>query len=84
MESPELPGALLRWVKSFPFAASIASVKDLQDGVIFWKILEQVDPDYFTGELPETTTLNTDNWIPRWQNCEQMCPLSLRKSQMLT
>lgn len=72
MESPELPAALLRWVKSFDFAVSIASIKDLQDGVVFWKILGQVEPGYFSGDLPEATASTVDNWIPRWQNLKHI------------
>ena len=68
-DPPELPAALLRWINTFDFAATINSWKDIQDGKILWRILADIDPDYFSGALPEPDASNSDNWIPRWQNC---------------
>jgi hypothetical protein len=34
-------------------------------------IVDEIDPEYFDGELPEVDKKqkgSTDNWIPRWQN----------------
>lgn len=72
-DPPELGPALLRWIQSFPFANTVRSWKDIQDGVILWKILRDVEPAYFTGHLPEDETAG-QNWIPRWQNRTENSP----------
>lgn len=67
-DPPELGPALLRWITAVPFAGSVKSWKDLQDGRILWRVLRAVEPAFFTGDLPEDVAA-ADNWIPRWQNC---------------
>lgn len=67
-DPPELSKALLKWVNSFDLSRKISKWSDLQDGQVLWKILGEIEPDYFTGELPEPYSSASDNWIPRWQN----------------
>lgn len=67
-DPPELGSALLRWINSFEFARSVKSWKDLQDGKLLWRVLKEVEPNFFTGDLPEDAS-GSENWIPRWQNC---------------
>ena len=71
-DHPELPKALLSWVREFDFASSVTNLRTIQDGVIVWRILKEVDPEYFTGELPEPDASKDDNWIPRWQNLKHI------------
>lgn len=81
---PELLRALLEWVSpSFPtptplltpqintfeLPSKITQWSQLEDGQVLWQILQDVDTDYFYGELPERDRKSTDSWIPRWQNC---------------
>jgi hypothetical protein len=35
----------------------------------FWNTAD-IDPNYFSGALPEVDRKQKDNWIPRWQNRE--------------
>lgn len=69
---PELGPALLRWLNSFDLPETLESWKALQDGQILWKVLGIVEPDYFSGDLPEEVASTSDNWIPRWQNCKRL------------
>ena len=75
VDPPGVAKYLLRWATTFEFARSVTSYRDLQDGRILWKILNESDPEYFEGDLPEPNASAADNWIQRWQN---------RKSQLLT
>ncbi|KAJ9641784.1 hypothetical protein H2199_004997 [Coniosporium tulheliwenetii] len=71
--SPELASALLQWVNSFDEVHKpVGSWKELEDGQILWKILVDLDPAYFQGELPEPDRKSADNWIPRWQNLKRI------------
>lgn len=71
-DPPELTKALLSWVQAFDFSTSVTSFRDLQDGGVVWKILQEVDPEYFAGELPEPEASKDENWIPRWQNLKHI------------
>jgi len=46
--------------------------RDLQDGRVLWDILQDIDPTYFEGDLPEPLQKTDEHWIPRWQNCEEL------------
>lgn len=65
---PELLKALLDWVNTFDLPHKIGQWNQLEDGQILWKILADIDSNYFSGPLPENDRKNTENWIPRWQN----------------
>lgn len=65
---PELLKALLDWVNTFDLPHKINQWNQLEDGQILWKILADIDSDYFNGPLPENDRKSTENWIPRWQN----------------
>lgn len=68
LDPPGLPDALFQWATSFAFARSVTSWQDFQDGRILWKILVEIEPEYFSGDLPEPEAASSDNWIPKWQN----------------
>ncbi|TID20268.1 hypothetical protein E2P81_ATG07569 [Venturia nashicola] len=70
--SPELASALLQWLNSFELPTPVRSWRDLEDGSILWRILGDIDSDYFDGTLPETDKKEKDNWIPRWQNLKHI------------
>ena len=57
--------ALLEWINSFSLGTTIRSADELSDGTILWEILQDIDPQYFLGELPERSN---DTWVPKWQN----------------
>ncbi|KAL8755884.1 MAG: hypothetical protein Q9184_004669 [Pyrenodesmia sp. 2 TL-2023] len=59
--------ALLEWINTFTLAEEVKSLSDLFDGHILWDILRDVDPTYFTSNLPEGQG-NTTKWIPRYNN----------------
>lgn len=71
-DPPELTTALFRWANTFDLGKTIESWRDLQDGHALWKILQDVEPDYFSGELPESVAVAQENWIPRWQNLKHI------------
>ncbi|TKA66777.1 hypothetical protein B0A49_03378 [Cryomyces minteri] len=71
-DPPRLDEALLGWVNSFDLAAPVQSWNDLGDGRILWKILRDIDPEYFTGSLPEPDEGAKENWIPKWQNLKHI------------
>ncbi|KAF2398176.1 hypothetical protein EJ06DRAFT_532550, partial [Trichodelitschia bisporula] len=70
--SSELASALLQWVNSFDLPSAITSWRDLEDGTVLWRILGDIDPDYFVGPLPELDRKQKENWIPRWQNLKHI------------
>ncbi|KAB8339263.1 hypothetical protein FH972_022196 [Carpinus fangiana] len=71
-DPPELTTALFRWANTFDLGKTVESWRDLQDGHVLWKILQDVEPDYFSGELPESSASAQENWIPRWQNLKHI------------
>lgn len=66
--SPELEQALLECANTFGLSRSVKTWKDLQDGTLLWEMLKLLDPDYFTGDLPEDSQKTGESWISRWQN----------------
>lgn len=55
-------------MNSFPLSNAVSAWRDLEDGSVLWRILVNVDADYFHGDLPEMDRGSKENWIPRWQN----------------
>ncbi|KAK0615522.1 Protein Hook-like protein [Lasiodiplodia hormozganensis] len=66
--SPELEQALLECANTFGLSRSVKTWEDLQDGTLLWEMLKLLDPDYFTGDLPEDSQKTGESWISRWQN----------------
>ena len=71
-EGTELSACLLQWVKSFDSAGQAHSLAALNDGLILWNILRQVDPAYFTGDLPEPGATASTDWTRKWQNLKHV------------
>lgn len=72
-DPPGLSDALLRWANTFEdLPHPVESWQDLQDGQAVWTILKNIEPDYFTGPLPEAANATAENWIPRWQNLKHI------------
>ncbi|KAL8853362.1 MAG: hypothetical protein Q9221_001838 [Calogaya cf. arnoldii] len=63
--------ALLEWVNSFTLSEDVKSLSELADGYILWDILRDVDPTYFTSNLPETRG-NSTKWISRYENLKHL------------
>lgn len=59
--------ALLEWINSFSLGTTIRSADELSDGTILWEIVQDIDPQYFLGELPETSSADT-TWVQKYQN----------------
>lgn len=71
-EETSLSACLLQWVKSFDSAGQAGKLADLNDGLILWNILRQIDPDYFTGDLPEPDVTSSTDWTRKWQNLKHV------------
>lgn len=61
--------SLLQWVRSF---GKVDDWRDLSDGRILWAVLQDVDEDYFAGNLPEPDLSKSDDWTRRWQNLKHV------------
>ncbi|KAJ9295360.1 hypothetical protein DTO271G3_6183 [Paecilomyces variotii] len=61
---------LLEWINSFSLGKTIRSIDELTDGTILWEILQDIDHQYFLGELPERN--QSDHWVPKWQNLKHI------------
>lgn len=70
MNVESVTSTLLEWMNSFPLVTSIGSIDDLSDGFTLWEILQDIDPQYFLGELPERSS--SDHWVQRWQNLKHI------------
>lgn len=57
---------LLEWINSFSLGKILRVPEELNDGIILWEILQDIDPQYFLGELPERNPAG--NWVAKWQN----------------
>ncbi|ODH20632.1 hypothetical protein ACO22_05832 [Paracoccidioides brasiliensis] len=66
MISDLVSSTLLEWINSFNLGTTVRSIDQLNDGSILWDTLQDIDPQYFLGELPERSP--SDHWVPRWQN----------------
>ena len=71
-EETSLSACLLQWVLSFDSAGNPESLEDLNDGLVIWSVLHQIDPDYFTGELPEPEVNASSDWTRKWQNLKHV------------
>ncbi|KKZ59179.1 hypothetical protein EMCG_05426 [[Emmonsia] crescens] len=70
MLSDLISSTLLEWINSFGLGTTIRSIDQLSDGSILWDTLQDIDPQYFLGELPERSP--SDHWVPRWQNLKHL------------
>ncbi|OJD20542.1 hypothetical protein ACJ73_08122 [Blastomyces percursus] len=70
MLSDLISSTLLEWINSFSLGRTIRSIDQLSDGSILWDTLQDIDPQYFLGELPERSP--SDHWVPRWQNLKHL------------
>ncbi|KAI9711214.1 MAG: hypothetical protein M1820_002201 [Bogoriella megaspora] len=66
--TPELASALLGWINSFRMDAPVKSWNELRDGRILWKILQDIDRNYFNGELPSEGDKTAKDYVGRLQN----------------
>ncbi|KAL9097769.1 MAG: hypothetical protein Q9165_000095 [Trypethelium subeluteriae] len=64
----ELVSALFEWVNTFDFGEPIRSWSELRDGQRLWKILQDIDPDYFSGPLPDEGQKLAKEFVLRLQN----------------
>ncbi|KAF2755103.1 hypothetical protein EJ05DRAFT_513418 [Pseudovirgaria hyperparasitica] len=74
MERPaaHLERALLEWVNTCNMPHRVSKWKEFEDGQLLWSILVDIDPEWFSGDLPEGSPETTSNWIPRWQNLKHI------------
>jgi protein HOOK3 len=71
MSTPEpgsLAASLLAWVKSFDAGRQAVGLGELNDAQALWAILQDVDAEYFSGDLPEPSIGPTSEWTRKWQN----------------
>ncbi|MCJ1477356.1 hypothetical protein MMC13_006027 [Lambiella insularis] len=61
--------ALLEWINRLPIPRTVTSLSSLNDGLILWEILRDLDPVHFAGDLPSD---HLDSWLKRWQNLKQI------------
>ncbi|KJY01269.1 hypothetical protein TI39_contig298g00052 [Zymoseptoria brevis] len=67
-----LGDSLLAWVRSFEHAGKVEHLGQLNDGNALWAILQDVDPDYFSGSLPEPNIDASSEWTRKWQNLKHL------------
>lgn len=72
MEGTELESCLLQWVRSFEEIGDVQSLESLDDGLVLWKILREIDADYFAGDLPEPQVNKASDWTRKWQNLKHL------------
>lgn len=75
MPSDAVNSALQEWINSFPIGKTVKSTSDLSDGTVLWEILQDIDAQFFLGDLPESST--SDHWVPKWQNLKHIHKLLL-------
>lgn len=72
-DSPRTLGeSLLQWVRSFDGVDRFVPWAELSDGHALWRILQDVDEEYFKGGLPEPAATPADDWVRRWQNLKHI------------
>lgn len=71
-EPDSLGESLLLWVRSFEDVGKVEQLRELGDGRALWAILQDVDPDYFSGSLPEPDIGNDSEWTRKWQNLKHL------------
>jgi protein HOOK3 len=67
-----LAESLLAWVRSFEHVGKVDQLSDLGDARALWAILQDVDPDYFSGSLPEPDIDASTEWTRKWQNLKHL------------
>jgi protein HOOK3 len=67
-----LGDSLLAWVRSFENVGKVEHLGQLNDGNALWAILQDVDPDYFSGSLPEPSIGASSDWTRKWQNLKHL------------
>ena len=67
-----LSTCLLQWVRSFDTPSSPSDLSSLSDGLTLWSILQEVDREYFAGELPEPEVNASSDWTRKWQNLKHI------------
>ena len=72
MEDNGLGNSLFAWINSFPDTGKSEQWHDLSDGRQLWAILQEVDGDYFAGELPEEEVTPSSDWTRKWQNLKHL------------
>ncbi|KAK1815184.1 hypothetical protein LTR12_010443 [Friedmanniomyces endolithicus] len=75
MESTEeglLGASLLQWVDSFEVPGKSERREGLSDGQTLWRIVQEVDSEYFAGKLPEPDVEASGDWTRKWQNLKHV------------
>lgn len=72
--SRDAEAALLKWVNTFPLESQIASLTELCDGLVFCRMLEDLDPDSAPSEL-EKNAGGSSKWLRK-----KMCLEAVYKS----
>ncbi|KAL1955619.1 hypothetical protein VTO42DRAFT_8352 [Malbranchea cinnamomea] len=75
MPTDAVTSALYEWINSFPIGRTVKSSSDLSDGTVLWEILQDIDAQFFLGDLPESSS--SDHWVPKWQNLKHIHKLLL-------
>lgn len=71
--SPDALGeSLLQWVRSFDVEGEASDWRELSNSKALWHILQDVDSEYFSGQLPEPNLSPSDDWTRRWQNLKHV------------
>ncbi|KAL2066457.1 hypothetical protein VTL71DRAFT_2528 [Oculimacula yallundae] len=60
--------ALLEWTNTFPLDSTVDAVPNLTDGVVFAKMLEDIDPSYAVRHLENVA--GTSKWLGKKKNLE--------------
>ncbi|KAI9716534.1 MAG: hypothetical protein M1812_005265 [Candelaria pacifica] len=68
----EVETALLEWINSFPLSQEVSSWRDLNNGVLLWEALRDIDQKYFAPELPQHVDELPGHWMSRWENLRQV------------
>lgn len=79
MASDLVTSTLQEWINSFSIGRTVQSASDLSDGTILWEVLQDVDSQYFLGDLPESSSSasSSDHWVQKWQNLKHVHKLLL-------
>lgn len=72
MEGDSLSSSLFHWVRSFDTPTPPSDLASLSDGVALWAILQEIDPGYFAGDLPEPGVNSSSDWTRKWQNLKHI------------
>ncbi|KAK3115351.1 hypothetical protein LTR53_005393 [Teratosphaeriaceae sp. CCFEE 6253] len=67
-----LGASLLQWVNTFEVGGKSQRWEDLGNGQVLWRILQEMDPKYFAGDLPEPDVAASGGWTRKWQNLKHV------------